>query len=128
MAAAVLLALAVLEAAVPVAGFEFDFDSGFESELVVLDAASDVFEGDPVEDVEVVSACSVSHQSWGPSKKGPPKLLPLFESSCLRRIKPSISLYDGGHGQAEVIEVRRKSVKRRWLSRNRWTMMGGRSG
>lgn len=102
MTAAVPLALAVLEDAVPLA----DFDSDFDSELVVLDAASDVFVGDALEDAEVVS---------------------LFESSCLRRIKPSISLYDGGHGQAEVMEVRRKKVNRMWLSRSCWNMTSGRA-
>lgn len=58
MAAAVPLALAVLEAVVPLA----DFESDFEAELVVLDTASDVFVGDTLEDVDVVSARNVSYQ------------------------------------------------------------------
>lgn len=51
MAAAVPLALAVLEAAVPLADLE--------SDLVVLDAAADVFVGEALEDVEDVSARNV---------------------------------------------------------------------
>ena len=58
------------------------------------------------------------------ARREPPKLLPLFESSCLRSTKPCMSLYEGGHGQAEVMEVRRNTVKRIWLSRSRWIMMG----
>lgn len=96
MAAAVPLALADLEAAVPLADLE--------SALVVFDAAADVFVGDVLD--EVVGAS-------------------FFEPSCLRKIKPSISLYDGGHGHAEVMERRRKNVKRIWLSRSRWIMVDG---
>ena len=118
MAAAVPLALAVLEAAVPLA----DLESDFEFDTVVLDVASDVLVEEALEDVEDVSACNLSPQLYYSSLAGPSKHLPLCESSCLRRIKLSRSLYDGGHGQAEVMEVRRKSVKRIWLSRNRWNM------
>lgn len=121
MAAAVplALALAVLEAAVPLAVLESDVESDF----VVLDTASDVFVGDALEDVEEVSASNVNYQSWCRSQVRLPKLLPLLESSCLRSIKPSISLYDGGDGHAEVMEVRRKRVKRIWLSRSCWIIM-----
>ena len=56
MAAAVSLALAVLEAAVPLADLELDFESDLDSDLVVLDAAIDVSVGDALEDVVVVSA------------------------------------------------------------------------
>lgn len=91
MAAAVPLPLAVLEADVSLV----DSESDSEPDVTVLDAESDVFVGDALEVVEEVSA---------------------FESSCLRNIKPDISLYDGGHGQAEVTEVRRKSVNRKWPS------------
>lgn len=59
MAAAVPLALAVLEAAVPLA----DLESDLESEVVVLDAASEAFVGDALEDVEDVSAYLVNYQS-----------------------------------------------------------------
>ena len=59
MAAAVPLALAVLEAAVPLA----DLESDLESDVVVLDAASEVFVGDALEDVGDVSACLVNYQS-----------------------------------------------------------------
>ena len=55
MAAAEPLALAVLEAAVPLADLESDF--------VDLDAASDVFVGDALEDVEDVSASLVNYES-----------------------------------------------------------------
>ncbi len=51
MAAAVPLALAVLEAAVPLADLS--------SDLVVLDAAADVFVGEALEEVEDVSAWNV---------------------------------------------------------------------
>lgn len=34
-----------------------------------------------------------------------------------------MSWYDGGHGQADVMEVRRKIVKRIWHSRSRWIIM-----
>ena len=51
MAAAVPLALAVLEAAVPLADLESDLD--------VWDAAADVFVGEVLEDVEDVSAWNV---------------------------------------------------------------------
>ena len=56
MAAAVPLALAVLEAAVPLA----DLESDLESEFVVLDTASEVFVDDPLEDVEAASARNVN--------------------------------------------------------------------
>ena len=59
MAAAVPLALAVLEAAVPLA----DLESDLESEFVVLDTASEVFVDDPLEDVEAASARNVNKQS-----------------------------------------------------------------
>ena len=58
VAAAVPLALAVLEA-VPLA----DVESDFESDPVVLDAASDDLVGEALEDVEDVSACNLSPQS-----------------------------------------------------------------
>lgn len=58
MAAAVPLALAVLEAAEPLADLE--------SEFVVLDAASDILVGDALEEVEDVSACLVNYQSCCP--------------------------------------------------------------
>ena len=61
MAAAVPLALAVLEAAVPLADLESDF--------VVLDTAADVFVGDALEDVEDVSAWNVSCQSGCPARQ-----------------------------------------------------------
>lgn len=100
--------MAVLEAAVPLADLESDLDTDF----VVLDAAFDVFVGDALEDAEDVSACNVRYQSWCPYPTKLSEFLPLFGSSCLRKIKPSISLYVGGHGQAEVMEVRKKSVRR----------------
>ena len=59
MAAAVPLALAVLEAAVPLA----DLESDLESDVVVLDTASEVFVDDPLEDVEAASARNVNKQS-----------------------------------------------------------------
>lgn len=63
MAAAVPLALAVLEAAVPLA----DLEVNLEDDSVVLDAASDVSVGDALEDVEDVSTCNVNCQSWHPN-------------------------------------------------------------
>lgn len=65
MAAAVPLALAVLEAAVPLAVLESDLESDF----VVLDTAEDVFVGDALEDVEDVSASNVSYQSCALAKQ-----------------------------------------------------------
>lgn len=59
MAAAVPLALAVLEAAVPLA----DLESDLESDFVVLDTASEVFVDDPLGDVEAASARNVNNQS-----------------------------------------------------------------
>lgn len=44
--------------------------------------------------------------------------LPLLVASALRNIKPSRSLYVGGHGQADVMDVKRKSVKRIWRRRS----------
>lgn len=114
MAAAVPLALAFLEAAVPLADLE--------SEFVVLEAASDVLVGDALEDEDDASAHNVNYPSCCTE---PREILALFESSCLRKIKPSISLYDGGHGQAEVMDVRRKKVKSIWLSGNWRNMLGG---
>ena len=114
MAAAVPLALAFLEAAVPLADLE--------SDSVVLEAASDVSVGDALDDEDDASAHNVNYPSC---RTEPPDILPLFESSCRRKIKPSISLYDGGHGQAEVMDVRRKNVKSIWLSRNCRNMLGG---
>lgn len=66
MTAAVRLAFVVLEATVPLA----DLESDLEPDLVVWDAASDVFVGDAledVEDVEDVSTCHVNYRSWCPS-------------------------------------------------------------
>ena len=65
VAAAVPLALAVLEAAVPLADLESDLESGF----VVLDAASDVFVGDTLEAVEDVSAYNVSSDPGATARK-----------------------------------------------------------
>ena len=114
MAAAVPLALACLEAAVPLADLE--------SEVALLEAASDVVVGDAFEDEDDASAHNVNYPSCCIER---PNILPFFESSCLRRIKPSISLYDGGHGQAAVMDMRRKKVKSMWLSRNCRNMLGG---
>ena len=64
MAAAVPLPLAFLEAAVPLAELESDF--------VVLDATSDVFVGDSledVEDVEDVTAREVNCQTRCPARQ-----------------------------------------------------------
>ena len=122
MAAAVPLPLAVLEAAVPLADLESELDSDLESALVVLDAAADVFVGDVLDEVVDASAWHINYLSGAIL---PLKLSPFFESSCLRKIKPSISLYDGGHGHAEAMERRRKNVKRIWLSRSRWIMVDG---
>ena len=112
------LTLAFLEAAVPLAELESDVDSGF----LVLEAASGVLVGDALVDEDDASAENVNYPSC---YTGPLTILPLFESSCLRKIKPSRSLYDGGHGQAEVMDVRRKKVKSTWLSRNCRNMLGG---
>ena len=113
MAAAVPLALAFSEAVVPLADLESDF--------VVLEAASDVLVGDALEDEDDASAHNVNYPSCCTE---PSKILPLFESSCLRKIIPPMSLYDGGHGQAEVMDMRRKKVKSIWLIRNCRNMLG----
>lgn len=62
MAAAVPLALAVWEAAVPLV----DLESDLVFESVVLDTASVVFVADTLEDVEDASARDVNHHSRGP--------------------------------------------------------------
>lgn len=66
MAAAVPLALAVWEAAVPLADLESDLESDLVFESVVLDTASVVFVADTLEDVEDASARDVNHHSRGP--------------------------------------------------------------
>ena len=71
MAAAVPLPLAFLEAAVPLA----ELESELESDFVVLDATSDVFVGDSledaedVEDVEDVTAREVNCQTRCPARQ-----------------------------------------------------------
>ena len=60
MAAAVPLALAVLEAAVPLADLESEVESDLESALVVFDAAADVFVGDALDEVVDASAWHIN--------------------------------------------------------------------
>ena len=64
MAAAVPLALAVLEAAVPLADLESELESDLESALLVFDAAADVFVGDGLNEVVDASAWHISYRSW----------------------------------------------------------------
>ena len=64
MAAAVPLALAVLEAAVPLADLESELESDLESALVVFDAAADVFVGDTLDEVVDASAWHINYRSW----------------------------------------------------------------
>ena len=64
VAAAVPLALAVLEAVVPLADLESDLDSDLESALVVFDAAADAFVGDALDEVVDASAWHINYRSW----------------------------------------------------------------